>query len=292
MAPARLLVAVDQRLLVGGEEHDPVYDPAGRQGIDHGRQRGQVLAPARVAHHRRQLDLGALQHEQLRQRADHLRREVVDAEVARVLEDVHGARLARPGEARDDHEVLEVGSGVVAVPVSHRVAHDHRPVRLRWLNRSRATFCGKPGTFSSASREALSTASGEPKCLSSARLRAGPMPGSSSMIDSVIALSRRMRWWVIAKRCASSRTRWTSCSAGVSWAITTGVGLPGRKTSSMRLASETTATPRSRKPCSGSSPAPSWPLPPSMITRLGSAANEASRSASYGERSVWRSNCP
>ena len=108
------------------------------------------------------------------------------------------------------------------------------------------------------------------------------------MIDSVIALSRRIRWWVMAKRCASSRTRWSSCSSGVSCGITTGVGLPGRKTSSIRLASETTATPRSRKPCSGSRPAPSWPLPPSMITRFGSAANDASRSASYGERSAWR----
>ena len=76
---------------------------------------------------------------------------------------------------------------------------------------------GTPGTASSCSREAASTASGEPKCLSSARLRVGPMPGRPSRIDSVIARSRRVRWWVIAKRCASSRTRCSSWSSGVSW---------------------------------------------------------------------------
>ena len=75
------------------------------------------------------------------------------------------------------------------------------------------------------------------------------------MIDSVIALSRRLRWWVIAKRCASSRTRCSSCSSGVSCGNTMGFGLPGVNTSSIRLASETTVTPRSRKPCSGSRPA-------------------------------------
>ena len=68
------------------------------------------------------------------------------------------------------------------------------------------------------------------------------------MIDSVIALSRRLRWWVIANRCASSRTRWSSCSSGVSCGSTIGVGSPGVNTSSIRFASETTATPRSRKP--------------------------------------------
>ena len=111
------------------------------------------------------------------------------------------------------------------------------------------------------------------------------------MIDSVIALSRRIRWWVIANRCASSRTRWSSCSSGVSCGSTIGSATPGTNTSSIRLASETTVTPRSRKPCSGSRPAASWPLPPSITTTFGSAANDASRSASYGERSFCFSHC-
>jgi hypothetical protein len=38
-----------------------------------------------------------------------------------------------------------------------------RPVRFRWAYRSRATFCGTPGTRSSSSRVAAITASGEPK---------------------------------------------------------------------------------------------------------------------------------
>ena len=110
--------------------------------------------------------------------------------------------------------------------------------RCRWPCSSRATFAGRPGTACSSSREAASTASGEPKCASSARLRAGPMPGRSSSSELVIARSRRVRWWVIAKRWASSRTRCSSCSSGVSWASTSGAGAPGRKISSIRLASE------------------------------------------------------
>ena len=64
---------------------------------------------------------------------------------------------------------------------------------------------------------------------------------------------------------------------------------PGTKTSSIRLASETTATPRSRKPCSASRPAASWPLPPSITITFGSAANDSLRSGSCGERSCWLS---
>ena len=41
------------------------------------------------------------------------------------------------------------------------------------------------------------------------------------------ARSRRVRWWVIAKRWASSRTRCSSCSSGVSWASTIGSRRPG-----------------------------------------------------------------
>src|SRR3954447_17256173 len=99
MPPPRLLVALDEVLLVGGEEDDAVHHAGRGQLVDHARERGQILAAARVAHDRRELDLGALVHEQLRERADHLRRQVVDAEVAGVLEHVHRRRLARAREA-------------------------------------------------------------------------------------------------------------------------------------------------------------------------------------------------
>src|SRR5215210_6225691 len=280
VAPARLLVPAEERLVVGAEVDHAVRDLVRAQRLDHPREAAEELAAALVGDDGRPLDLRAVVHEQPRQRPDHLGRQVVDAEVARVLEDVHRGRLARAGLPGDDHEVDEVRARRRGAVTAHGLIMAYRPVRLRWAKSSRATFWGTPGTDSSASRGADSTASGEPKCLSSARLRAGPMPGRSSMIDSVIALSRRIRWWVIAKRWASSRTRWSSCSSGVSWARRSGSERPGKKTSSIRLASEITATPRSRKPRSGSSPADSWPGPPSITTRFGSAANEASRSAS------------
>ena len=107
MAAAGLLVARHERLLGGLEEQHVVGD-AERVEIVHDRtQRLEVDAPAHVRDDRGALDLGALVHEQLDQRADHLRRQVVDAEVARVLEHVHRRRLARAGEARDHHEVLQ-----------------------------------------------------------------------------------------------------------------------------------------------------------------------------------------
>src|SRR4029079_17575254 len=171
--------------------------------VGHGGEPLEVLAGARVGDDAGALDLRAVVREQPRERAQHLRGQVVDHEAARVLEHVHGRRLAGPGEAGHDAEIVQPRA--------------HRPVLLRWAYRSRATLGGTPGTASSCSRLAPSTASGGPKCFSNARLRAGPTPGRASMTDSVIALSRRIRWWVMAKRWASSRTRWSSCSSGVSW---------------------------------------------------------------------------
>ncbi len=47
---------------------------------------------------------------------------------------------------------------------------------------------------------------------------------------------------------------------------------PGTKISSIRLASEITATRGSSNPAIASTAAPSWPLPPSITTRLGAVA--------------------
>ena len=84
--------------MVDAERVEVIHDRA---------QRLEVDAPADVGDDRRALDLRALVHEQLDQRADHLRGQVVDAEVARVLEHVHRGRLARAGEARDHDDVLQ-----------------------------------------------------------------------------------------------------------------------------------------------------------------------------------------
>jgi len=180
-------------LVVGAQEDQPVRDLVGAQRLDHPRELGEVGAAAEIADDRGALDLRPLVHEQPGERADHLGRQVVDAEVAGVLEHVHGRGLPGTRLPRDDHQIDEVRVRRRGAVAAHFRIIAHRPVRFRWAYSSRATFCGTPGTDSSASRGAASTASGEPKCLSSARLRAGPMPGSSSMIDSVIALSRRMR---------------------------------------------------------------------------------------------------
>ena len=59
----------------------------------------------------------------------------------------------------------------------------------------------------------------------------------------------------IAKRWASSRTRWSSCSARVSCGSTIGAERPGTKTSSIRLARLTTVTPSSRNSSSSRRPA-------------------------------------
>ena len=59
-----------------------------------------------------------------------------------------------------------------------------------------------------SSRLAPRTARAVPKCISSARLRAGPIPGTSSSGDAPIAFARFCRCAPIAKRCASSRRRW------------------------------------------------------------------------------------
>ena len=107
VAAAGLLVAGHQRLLGGLEEQHAVVQAQRVQVVDDRPQRLEVDAAAHVGDDRRALDLGALVHEQLDQRADHLRRQVVDAEVARVLEHVHRRRLAGAGEAGDHHQVLE-----------------------------------------------------------------------------------------------------------------------------------------------------------------------------------------
>ena len=55
-----------------------------------------------------------------------------------------------------------------------------------------------------------------------------------------------------------------------------GSGRPGTKTSSTRFASATTATRGKSNLCIAASAADSCPLPPSMTTRFGSAANDSS----------------
>ena len=118
--------------------------------------------------------------------------------------------------------------------------------------------------------------------LISARRRAGPTPSSWSNIDSRAAASRRWRWNVIAKRCASSRMRCRSCSPGEVGGRRIGSVRPGTNTSSIRFASAITATRGRSSSCMAASAADSWPLPPSITTRFGVAANDSFHSAEPG----------
>lgn len=49
----------------------------------------------------------------------------------------------------------------------------------------------------------------EPKCFSRACLRLSPRPGTSSSGPDFSRLPRLLRWYWMAKRWASSRTRWS-----------------------------------------------------------------------------------
>src|SRR3954454_3262209 len=295
MAPARLLVAIEQHVLARLEEEQAVRGARRREVLEQLREALEVGAAAHVAHHRGALDLAALVREQLRKRGDHLGRQVVDAEVAGVLEARHRLRLARAGEARDHHEVVD-GAAVPLLPREAAAAHAlphlrHQRILFTYSYTSRATFPGTPGTASSSSLVAWRKRSGVPKWLSKSRLRAGPTPGRSSSTERVIALSRRPRWNSIAKRCASSRARWSSCSSGVSCGRRSGERSPGTNTSSMRLARLTTVTPRSRNGPSSFRPAESWPRPPSITISAGSEAKLSSYSLSCGLRSRCATYC-
>src|SRR5215212_1213850 len=121
VAAAGLLEAVDQDAVRGLQVEQPEGNAARGQLVENLHEALEVLAAANVGSHRGALDLAALVAEELRQRADHLGRQVVDAEVAGVLESGHRLRLARAGEAGDDHEVLDhlrALSGLVDVGVN------------------------------------------------------------------------------------------------------------------------------------------------------------------------------
>ena len=84
--------------------------------------------------------------------------------------------------------------------------------------------------------------------------------------------SAAARWAVMAKRCASSRMRWTRNSPWLRGGSRMRVGRPGRKSSSRCLASPTTGTTSvSPNSASTSTATPSCPLPPSTISRSGSS---------------------
>src|SRR5205823_669471 len=111
MAPTRLLVARQKRLLIRLEEKDPVGYPTQAKVVEDRVETLEVASTANIRDHRSARDLGALVPEQLDQRPNHLGGQVVDAEVALVLERRHRGRLSGTREPGDDHQILECRPG-------------------------------------------------------------------------------------------------------------------------------------------------------------------------------------
>ena len=109
MTAAGLLVAVDQGLLVGVEEQHVVAESGTREVVEDCLESLEVVTAADVGDDRRMDHLRPVVEEQLDQAANQPGREVVDAEVPGILEDVHRGRLTGSREPRDDHQVAEVG---------------------------------------------------------------------------------------------------------------------------------------------------------------------------------------
>jgi hypothetical protein len=107
MAPARLLVTRQQRVLVGLEEQHARIGALGVEIVEHRDDLLEEVAGAQVRHHAGALHLRSLVQEQLSERVDHPGRQVVDAEVPGVVEHVHRRRLAGAGEAGDHHQVRQ-----------------------------------------------------------------------------------------------------------------------------------------------------------------------------------------
>src|SRR5450759_3018798 len=199
MRPARRFEASDQHLVAGVEEQDA----GAGTGLAHLGERGVEVvderAGARVDDERepgRPLPVPG----QLRDRGDQRRREVVDDEEPEVLEDVSGRGPPGPGEPGDDEEV------------EGRSAH-----ALTSCSRSytaRATVSGSHDNATSSSSVRARSRFTDPDSLRSRARRVGPRPATSSSTDRVACCSRRRRWYVIANRCASSRTCWSRYKAG------------------------------------------------------------------------------
>ena len=77
-----------------------------------------------------------------------------------------------------------------------------------------ASFGVTFGTAASSATEAVRTRRAEPSVLRRLVRIVGPTPGIWSRTETIVRFWRSFLWYVIAKRCASSRIRWSVWSAG------------------------------------------------------------------------------
>src|SRR5262245_57387717 len=95
-----------------------------------------------------------------------------------------------------DQERLDQLLGGIQVALTHHTSAGNvqqHPGPQSNPFRSSALFLVIPGTATRSSSVAARMPSSEPKALSSARLRLGPMPGISSRVDLTADLARRPR---------------------------------------------------------------------------------------------------
>ncbi len=170
------------------------------------------------------------------ERAQHLRRQVVDDVPAEVFESVADRRSAGAGHARDDEHLL----------LSRLVGH---LVRF-WALGLAAPRRGLPQPSDDGGREgradaphlgdlglARGLAAGSPNRSGAAAPSRAPGRGRGSRrAPTRCRASRFCRWKVIAKRCASSRMRWIRKSASLLRGRITGKSASGSQISSSRLA--------------------------------------------------------
>ena len=132
-----------------------------------------------------------------------------------------------------------------------------------------ATRGPMPGSPAISGSVALASLRTEPKCRSSVARRAGPSPGTESSSLTASAFDRFARWYVMAKRCASSRTRCSRYRPSLLRGRITGESSPGSQTSSSRLARPQAATSSMPSSSSARAAAATWAGPPSITTRFG-----------------------
>ena len=118
--PPRLAEPPHERVVARFEEDQHRVEPRHlpQPAEDHRKLREEV-ALAHVDDDGHLVDVAAGAHRQLGERGDQRRRQVVDAEVAEVLERANRLRLARPGKAREHDERLAAFSDV-PFGLSHR----------------------------------------------------------------------------------------------------------------------------------------------------------------------------
>src|SRR4029453_1018661 len=137
----------------------------------------------------------AADHGQLGHPPDQRRRQVVDHEVAEVLQHLGRLRAAGHGQPGDHDELHRGGAQPVLGPKFLRHCLVTPPAApCKWSYTTLASWGPTPGTCSSSSRPAWAALRADPKWRTSWRRRVSPPPGMSSSTLRVMDRSRSLRW--------------------------------------------------------------------------------------------------